>query len=323
MHKIGFVMCATLLLVFSCKSHDKKAAASENSLDFESLSGMFRKASLPFLLTDTALLKNRDTTIIRNAEFVQLVPDSVKKQVFASTKVKFTPLYKVSAKGKETYLLVKGVAGKKTAALLLAFDAKGNYATTLPFLVPDADASTEQNSTIEETFTVTKNIVRKNKGQIAADGKEVYAYFDNGRQFNLIMIDLLDDQKAELINPIDTLPATRKFAGDYVQGKRNLVSVRNGRTPNQATVFVHLEKNDGECTGELKGDILFTSSTTAIYRQGGDPCVLQFIFSGASVTLKEEQGCGNHRGLNCTLEGRYTKKKTAKTKVSSKNQAKK
>ena len=123
------------------------------------------------------------------------------------------------------------------------------------------------------------------------------------------MTDLLDEENADLINPIDTLPRTRKFAGDYTKGKRNIVSIRDGRTPNQAVAFVHIEKDDGECIGELKGDILFTSSTRAVYRQGGDPCVLEFSFASSSVSLKEVEGCGNHRELNCTLDGSFTKKK--------------
>ena len=137
------------------------------------------------------------------------------------------------------------------------------------------------------------------------------------------MMKKLDEQNAELINPIDTFAKTRKFAGDYVKGKRNLVSIRNGRTPNQALAFIHLEDETGECSGELKGEILFTSSSSAIYRQGGDPCVLQFTFAGSSVTLKEEQGCGNHRGLDCPMEGTYTKKKEPKLKTSGKKSKKK
>jgi len=137
------------------------------------------------------------------------------------------------------------------------------------------------------------------------------------------MTDLLDESKRDLINPIDTMPKTRKFAGDYILGKRNLVSIRNGRTASQALAFIHIEKNEGGCIGELKGEILFTSSNTAIYRQGGDPCILQFTFSSNSVSLKEEEGCGNHRGLDCTLNGNYTKKKEAKSRSINKKTTKK
>ena len=159
---------------------------------------------------------------------------------------------------------------------------------------------------------------------MVGEGKDVFVYNAAARQFTLIQTDVLDERSAELINPIDTLPGTHRFAGDYyLKEKRNIVSIRDARSPTQAMAFVHLDKNNGECVGELKGEILFTSTSTAVYRQGGDPCVLQFTFSGNTVTLKEEQGCGNHRGLNCPLEGVYTRKKEVKPKTPVKKGSKK
>jgi hypothetical protein len=121
-----------------------------------------------------------------------------------------------------------------------------------------------------------------------------------------------------VINPIDSFSRKHKFAGDYVKDKKNFVSVRDGRYPNQLQVFIHTDHNGGECTGELKGDVLITSSTTAIYRQGGDPCVLSFQFTPNSVILKEDQGCGSHRGVNCSFDGTFSRKKEGKTKAGKK-----
>jgi hypothetical protein len=117
------------------------------------------------------------------------------------------------------------------------------------------------------------------------------------------------------------LRKTHRFAGDYGKGKRNIISIRDGRAPNQLMAFVHLENQDG-CSGELKGELLMTSATTAIYRQGGDPCVLQFRFSGNTIELQEEEGCGNHRGLDCAFTGTFPKKKEAKAKTSEKKERK-
>jgi thiamine phosphate synthase YjbQ (UPF0047 family) len=83
-------------------------------------------------------------------------------------------------------------------------------------------------------------------------------------------------------------------------------------------MFIHFEKNNGECTGELKGNLLMTSSKTAVYRQGGDPCVLELNFGTSSVTLKEAEGCGLHRDLECLFEGTYPRKKVEKEKASTK-----
>jgi len=321
MIRVGYVFFFCIIL--AC-NNEKAGTKEPKGFVYEQFSKLFLPASLPYQLTDAGLEKRRDTTLIRSIEFAQFIPDSIKNKAFTKgAKPKYYPIVKIQVPEAEAYFLVKAVAGSKRAALLVSFDKEGNYAATFPFLLPDADAATSQNSSMDKSYTITRNVIRKKGNEITEEGKDVYVYNNDAKQFTLIMTDLLDEKNAEVINPIDTLPHTRKFGGDYVQGKRNIVSIRNGRTPNQALTFVHLEKNNGECTGELKGEIIFTSSTTAVYRQGGDPCVLQFSFSSSSVTLREEQGCGNHRGLDCPLEGTYSKKKEPKPKSSAKKSRKK
>jgi len=325
MLRFGFVLLACIALACNNKKNEtKETREKEQEFSYAGLSELFRPTSLPYQLTDTGLLKRKDTALIRFPEFDRFIADSVKNKIFSrGSKVKYYPLAEIKNPKAEAYFLVKAVSGDTKAALLISFAKDGSYAATLPFLVPDDDPGTSQTSSIDQGFTISKSSVRKKDGEVIGEGKDVYVYNGDTKQFSLIMTDLLDEQDAALINPIDTFPRTRKFAGDYVQGKRNIVSIRNGRTPNQALAFVHLEKNDGKCIGELKGEILFTSPSTAIYRQGGDPCVLQFSFTSSSVTLKEEQGCGNHRGLDCEIEGRLLKKKEARTRSSAKKGTKK
>jgi hypothetical protein len=55
------------------------------------------------------------------------------------------------------------------------------------------------------------------------------------------------------------------------------------------------------------------SSNTAIYQKDGDPCQLKFTFSSSSVTLKEIEGCGSRRPLNCSFDGSFAKKKVSKS----------
>jgi hypothetical protein len=105
------------------------------------------------------------------------------------------------------------------------------------------------------------------------------------------------------------LPRKHKFSADYTNGKMNLVSIRDGRRSDRISFFIHFEKNNGECTGELKAEATIRSSTMAEYRAPGDPCVLQFRFSNNMVILKEAEACGNHRGLRCLYDGSFTKKK--------------
>lgn len=322
MHRVGFVLVCCIF--WACSNSKEGKAEQEKGFSYEGFAKLFPQGTVPYQLTDSGLNKQSDTTTIRSSEFAGFIPDSIKNKIFSKgSKIKYTPLAKIQVPKAETYFLVKAFSGSKKAALLVGFDEKGNYAVTFPFLVPDDDASTSQNTTIDKSYTISRNVTRKKNNEVVGEGKNVFVYNAEARQFSLIMTDALDEGNADIINPIDTLPRTRKFAGDYVKGKRNLVSIRDGRIANQALAFVHLEKNDGQCIGELKGEILFTSSTRAVYRHGGDPCVLEFAFTASTVTLKEVEGCGNHRGLDCTLEGSFTRKKEAKPKPAARKTKKK
>jgi hypothetical protein len=133
----------------------------------------------------------------------------------------------------------------------------------------------------------------------------------------------LEDKPAEIINPIDTLSRKNKLSADYTAGKMNLVSIRDGRRNDRLSFFIHFEKNDGECTGELKGDALLINANTAEYRQNGDPCALRFNFTSSSVSLKEVEACGSHRGLRCLFDGSFVRKKEVKQSTSKKKLQKK
>jgi len=314
MFRLGVVLFA--VCCFSCGNDKGEGDENEGGYSFPGLSKRFTKASLPYVLTDTALNNNRDTASIRNPEFLQFISDSMRSMLFPrAKKISYIPLAQVQAPEGESYFIVKAVSSGRKAALLMTFDSEGNYAASLPFLVPDADAATMQNSSIDKSFQVSKNTTRKEKtDEIAKEGKEVFAYNAASRSFMLVLRDVLDGANDTLINPIDTLSRKHALAGDYSRGKRNLVSIRDGRSPNQLMAFVHFEHSK-DCSGELKGDLILTSSKTAVYRVGGDPCVLEFRFSGNTVTLKEESGCGNHRGLNCAFEGSFKKSRTPKPRT--------
>lgn len=316
MLKTGWALMVVLVLCGACSNDTGQASEGDDKgVNSESLSKRFKEIKLPYALSDTALLHWKDTTTIRSAEFAANIPDSVKGKIFSkNARIKLQPLGRINATDDETYFFVKASAAGKQAAFLLAYGKDGNYATTFPFLIPDNDPSTRQISSVDKSLTISKLIVKRQSEDVSLEGKDAFIFNSETKQFMIIQTDPLDDSKLELINPIDTLPKTNKFAGDYVKGKRNIVSIRDGRTASQLMAFVHLENEEG-CTGEIKGELLMTSATTAIFRQGGDPCVLQFQFTGNSVSLKEEQGCGNHRGLDCAFEGSYPKKKDPKPKT--------
>ncbi|MBD0331058.1 MAG: hypothetical protein ICV66_00225 [Chitinophagaceae bacterium] len=310
MSRVGIICLIGFLL--SCRNTTSKE--NTGGFEFENFSAPFPLTELPYQLSDSALAKpSKDT--LSSAVLSTFIPDSVRQKLLGRVpKIKYYPLSKVEVPKGETFFIVKATGNNRRAALLLAFDKRKQFASAMLFLVPDVDATTTQFSTIDNSYTISRNIYRKMPDDVIADGKDVYVYDADKRKFTLIVTDLLDEKSAEFINPIDTFPKKHKLAGDYIKDKRNIVSIRDGRHPNELSFFVHFEKDNGNCTGELKGAALLTSPTTAIYRQGGDACVLQLKFTASSVTLQEEEGCGLHRGVKCLFEGTFPRKKEIKPK---------
>jgi hypothetical protein len=307
MYRTGLLILC--LALFACNNKKKKDKEEGTGFSYEKFSERFKPVNPPYALSDTGLQNNKDTTGIRSEAFARFLSDSLKNRIFGrSSKVRYISLSRLKPDGNTSFYFVKAVSGQKKAALLYVFD-EGQFSTVFPFLVPDANPATSQVSSLDKSFVITQNVVLK---QPAAEGKDVYEYDAASKRFSLILTDPINKYTADVINPIDTLSRKHKFAGDYGRDKKHLVSIRDGRYPNQLTVFIHIDKNDGGCTGELKGDLLFTSPTTAIYRRSGDPCVMTFRFSSSSVTVHEDQGCGSHRGLDCSFDGNYTKRKESK-----------
>jgi len=310
---LGFFLFSGILI--ACKDDEKEP--KENKDLSKGLPALFKEAKSPYQLTDTALLKNTDTSSLPSATISPFIPDSIKNYFGNNAAIRYTALVKLNQKEKENYLVIKASTRSKTAGLLLVADKENNITASYPFLLPDADANTTQVSTIDKNFTVTKTIIRREGADIIGEGKEVLAYDPATKAFSIIMMDALDDNPAVMRNPIDTFPKTNKLAGDYLLNKKNMVAVRDGRRPNQLLVFIHTENNEGDCIGQMKGEFLMTASTTATYRQGGDPCVLNLVFKGNTVSINEETGCGNYRGLDCQLSGTFTRKKAQPLKQTS------
>lgn len=310
---------AALVGFAACKDDDaKKDAPKNNGESPEGMAAFFKEVQVPYLLSDTALLKNNDTASLPAATVAPLIADSIRSKYFGKgTAVKYTPLARLAQKGKETYYIVKASSAAKKAALLLVFDKGNVFGASYPFLLPDADPATAQVSSVDKNFTVTKAVTLRSGSDVVGEGKEVVSYDAAAKTFPLILSDALADKPAELVNPIDTFPKKNALAGDYYGNKRNLIAVRDGRTPGQVLVFIHTENEAGDCTGQLKGEFILTGSASAAFRQAGDPCVLNLVFKNNTVSMAEEKGCGNYRGLDCPLTGTFTRKKPQSAKPAS------
>jgi hypothetical protein len=307
------------LAIFSCKS---KKADDSNSYSYEDFDSKFKKGQLPFQISDTSIYRLKDTTTITSPELTFIMSDSNKTQLFGKPyHGKFYALAKFIKSKDEIYYLVHLATQSRRGLYLIVMDNKGNYRSSFPFLIDDFDASTILTSSIDRAYSISKTTIQKKSKGSNAERKEVYQYNGSNNRFNLIMMDAMGGGIQALINPIDSFSKKNKLAGDYIRGKNNLVSIRDGRHPNQLFVFVHIEEPESDCSGELKGDVLLTNPNSAIYRQGGDPCVLNFQFTGSSVSLKEQEGCGSHRGVNCLFDGSFQKKKPIKSKTKTRRTA--
>lgn len=308
----------TLLLLFflvAC-SQKKKQLNDEDTVAVADFIDFFPDQKLPVQVADSGLLKkNNDSLRIGNKIFAQFVPDSVLRNIFGkAVKPMIYPIGKTVVKGGETYLFLRAVAGARKAAALLVFD-KDSFVTALPLVVlngtPKANDQTVAN--MDSRYTVTTL-----RQQISADGqiaynKKVYVYNTEGL-FTLILTESNAGNAStgsSLQNPLDTLKASHKWSGDYLQDKKNIVSIRDSKKTNHLMLFVHFEKDGGTCKGELKAELTITGTNTARFVENNGTCAIDFQFSGNTVRMKELEGCGSYRDIKCFFEGAYTRKKKA------------
>jgi len=322
MRKLGFVVWIGMLLACNDAKKPEAATVKEEGFSVEALNARFAEEKTPWQISDTTLQQPDDTSTLRQTEFAALLPDSLKQSIFGRQKVRFSPLARFRpAEGDLRYFVVRAASERKSAALLYVFDGKGVFQALFPLLVPDTDDATLQVSSVDRSMAITRNITKKLPKDESAEGKDVFSFNPADRSFTLIMTDPLEDRQ-DVLNPIDTFSRKHPLAGDYVRNQRNFVSVRDARTPNELQFFIHFEK-DKDCGGELRGTALLTSSRMAVYRQGGDPCVLELSFSGNSVSVREVEGCGSRRGVKCVFDGSFPKKKEARAKNPGKSKPKK
>ena len=309
------VFTLTMVLLFSCKG--KKSTLSGNEkIELTDFIEFFPASKLPFVLADTAIgRKMGDSALISHAVLAGFVPDSVFSKDFGrDAKPKYYALGSVAAKNKETYLFLKAATAGRQVGYVLVFDKDMKFSAGMP-IVRNSPSRDQMNiGAMDSKYTLSINKQRRGADGTVYYKKDAYVYNSEGA-FTLILTESNEAVQSKTIeNPIDTMHRAFKFSGDYVQDAKNFISVRDGRKPGQLTVFVHFEKNKGDCTGELKGEAAMINATTAQYRHAGDPCVLELVFTNTTVRMKEIEGCGNHRDIRCLFEGSYVKKKVTKPK---------
>jgi hypothetical protein len=299
-----------VLFLFACKDKKQNIQAGEivTAADFVSF---YREVSLPYMIADTMLLrKPNDSMAISHNIFSQFIPDSVWQKDFGkSAKPRFYALGRTAEKQKESYLFTAVILGNKRVAYLACFSNDHKFLKAMPLVRTGFDHYTSAYGLLDSKFQISTYRETKKAGGDVLFKRNIYFYDRNGDNFTLIVTEPNEDIIQNVFNPIDTLPANHKYSGDYVENDRNFITIRDGKNTSEMVFFIHFEKNEGKCIGELKGAARFISPTVAQFVKSDNPCMLEFTFSGSKITVKEKGGCGSYRDIQCFFTGSYWKKK--------------
>ncbi|MCX6210222.1 MAG: hypothetical protein NTZ59_12190, partial [Bacteroidetes bacterium] len=301
-------------MLFSCKNKttdlNKDAAIKPNQFI-----AAFKLIENGFTANDTNIFKLADTVSINHNLLSRFIPDSIVNQLIAGDKKTiFHSLGRIS-KSTETYILLLSVKNKKPYVSVIVFDKENKFLAEKDLLLIHNDEGYKYNLSInkEPTFFVGREkMVNDKEIKFTRTG-----WIFNGKNFIAAVKESNErsDKLMPIINPIDSLMKYNMYSGTYVQDDRNFIAIRDGKSKTEYLFFLHIEKNDGNCIGELKGTMQLVDSTHAIYSFGGDPCVIDFAFSNNDITIKEKGSCGNRRGMDCYFDDSYTKRKEVKKQL--------
>jgi len=310
-----FVFTSLGFLV-ACGHKGSDPASEVKKLAPEDFLAMFHQLKLPLGFTDSTLSKKAMDSPITSTIFKQFISDTlIQKNFGKTTRPRLYASGKLVVKKGETYLFIKALAPVKKILYVVCLDKDGKYQTGMPLLIRDEDSEIRYSASVDNKYTISVSRLHKDRDGRSFFVRTVYVYNDEGT-FTLIMTESNEGKPriAQIYNPIDTLSHKHKFTGDYIQDKRNFISFRDGKSNAAIRFFVHFEKDNGNCKGELKGEAHFVSSTVARYIANGDPCSLEFNFNDKNVHMKELEGCGNHRDIRCYFDGIYARHKEAPAK---------
>jgi hypothetical protein len=317
MRLLKMVLVFVCTVFFLCCRHKSSDSGGEiKKIDPDDFQAMFRSLNLPVNFADSSLSKKATDSPLAISILDQFIDDSLIQRHFGKTiKPRLYASGKLTVKKAETYLFIKALSPSKKILFVACLDNDGKFRTGMPLLIRDDDSELRYSAGIDNKYAISVSRLRKDPDGRTLFVRTVYVYNAEG-VFTLIMKESNEGKPktAQIYNPIDTFAHKHKFTGDYLQDKRNFISFRDGKNNSVIRFFVHFEKDNGSCKGELKGEARFVSSTIARYIANGDPCSLEFNFSEKTVRMKELEGCGNHRDIRCYFDGVYNKHKEAVTK---------
>jgi hypothetical protein len=314
----GIVLLLLIAILFSaCGSKDDNdlTGAQAPAVNNE-FTNQFEVIKLKYTITDTSLDRNVAKEKPLKFEANKYFPESLIYDYFEKgQKINFYPIGKVQNGDGEIYLLMKAISGPQKAAYVLVYDNKLNYRDGSMICQTDGDSKTVYLASLDRFFNI--NIRRTDflkNGESAIN--EIYLAYNNAGKLGQVVTNATAGE-ADFINPIDTLPATKKHTGDYYLDNDNMISLRDAPDSGRLMMFFKYDKSKETCEGEIKDFVRFIDANTFVYQKDGDPCNIEFKISGNTITVKEGTDCGNKKGaFDCTLNGSFSKReKKAKSNV--------
>jgi hypothetical protein len=306
------VMIVTLFLLFACGSKKVKTVqdADLSAAEFISIA---RPVSFPVIIHDTMLNKKpNDSALINQSVFATFISDSVFKKFYPQPKqLKLYLVGKATDEAEGNYIIVKSATPAGRGAQVFYFDkgavCKGGMQ------LADGNKKTKGNRFAKIDSRLNISIIEEIKltsGELQT--AETVYYMDEDSGFKVAMTNSNEDLSDEVMgNPIDTFPRKNKFSADYSSDKKNFISIRDDSSSKTFYFFIHFSKQNGECTGEVKGKGQWIDKSKGIFQDESSDCIIAFNFSPSSVSIKEEKGCGSYRNITCFFEGTYARNKEA------------
>jgi len=319
MHTMKFanqlvIILLSLFIGVGCKS-DPIDLSGKTTVKEKDFLAAFKPMSLPFSVADTNIDAKADTLVIGKEVFLQFYPDSAFSNIMGKTKIYTIHPIGLIDKEKEKYLLFIIKENKKRKRLVvLVANEKNQFLASKELLNNFEGTEYHRSLSInkEPTFLISRE--KMGKANDILFTRAGWVYNDAGFFMVVINDSNEDPTKTAVINPLDTLPKLNKYSGDYIKDKNNYVSIRDGKDQNTYLFFILFEKSNGACKGELKGEFKLIKPAEGLYSKNGDPCLIDFTFNSNQLKIKEQGSCGNHRGIKCFFDDRYTKKREPRKK---------
>lgn len=303
-----------VVVFFSIVACQNRHGGANDSVSFPDFTAHFQPFTVPFYFTEDSLSSRLpDSTRLIYKEAAAFIPDSLwhsgSKQ---KTEAKIYPLGKKQY-GNLELLMVRIQHGSSVKIKLLVYDKADTLVSVQP-LMEKLSGNERSSFELDKNYLLHLNIQKNLTNGEVIKKEDVYGINGDGSVALIMTNTNQPTSPNNFYNPIDTLARKNRYSGDYFTTKSDIVSIRDGEEKGTFRFFIHLNKNKGDCTGEVDGIATFEHGSVGLYKEQDGPCAIRFTFSSTKVTIAEVGGCGAYRGISCNFSGTYTRKKESKPK---------